>query len=112
MTGDVLDIVLANVAYAVLGIGLAALLGVFDRRRTTYADALIGLPLGIAAVMLVAGYAAILGFAVTPTVITLLAVAAATSGGWRLYRRRSALRPERDRMVLGRASRGCRALRS
>jgi hypothetical protein len=89
MTGDVLDIVLANVAYAVFGIGLAALVGVFDRRRTTYADALIGVPLGIAGVMLVAGNAAVLGFAVTPTVIALLAVAAATSGGWQLYRRRS-----------------------
>lgn len=90
MTGDVLNIVLANVAYAVLGIGLAALLGVFDRRATTYADALIGLPLGIAVVMLVGGYAAILGFAVTPTLITLLAVAAAILGGWHLSRRRSA----------------------
>ena len=90
MTANIASIVLANVAYAVLGIGLAALLGVFDRRPSTYIDALIGLPLGIAVVMLVAAQAALLGFALTPTLVALLAFAAAASGGWRLYRSRPA----------------------
>ncbi len=83
-----LGIALANVTYAVLGIGLAALLGVFDRRPATYVDALVGLPLGLAAVMILSTYGSLLGIGVTPTVVALLAVAAAGAGVWRLRRNR------------------------
>jgi hypothetical protein len=88
MSAAVVSIALANVTYAILGIGLAGLVGAFDRRVPTYADALIGLPLGIAAVMLLGAYCALLGIVLTPTLVSLLAVAAVIAGGWRLYRRR------------------------
>jgi hypothetical protein len=97
VSGAEVSIVLANVTYAILGIGLAALLGVFDRRPSTWVDALIGLPLGIATVMLVGAYAALLGIAMTPTLVALFALAAAAAGGRRLYRRRPASDETRTR---------------
>ena len=63
MSDALLGIALANVTYAILGIGLAALLGVFDRRPATYVDALIGVPLGLAAVMILSAYGSLLGSA-------------------------------------------------
>ena len=51
MSGATASIVLANIAYALIGVGLAAI-GVFDRRRSSLVDALLGIPLGIAVVLL------------------------------------------------------------
>jgi hypothetical protein len=86
MTGTVLGIVTANVAYALIGVGLAAALGAFDRRPRTLANAVVGLPLGICVVTLLSSYAALAGVPLGPTSLSLLAVAAAGAGAFRLRR--------------------------
>ena len=84
----VLGVVAANVAYAVGGVGLAAALGAFDRRPLTFPNALIGLLLGIAVVLLLSSYAALLGLPLGPTALALLAVATALVGALRVRRGR------------------------
>ena len=87
MSSSTASVVLANVAYALIGIGLAAAIGVFDRRRSTLVDALLGVSLGIAVVLLVSGYGALLGIEIGPIAVSLLAVAAVAVAGVRLRRR-------------------------
>ena len=84
MSGATASIVLANIAYALIGVGLAAAIGVFDRRRSSLVDALLGIPLGIAVVLLLSGYAAVIGVRINPTAISVLALAAIASGAARL----------------------------
>jgi hypothetical protein len=97
VSSDTAGIVLANVAYALIGIGFAGTIGVFDRRRSTFLDALLGLPLGIAVVMLLSAYAALVGVAISPAALSLLAVAAIAIAGVRLRRRPAAPEVERAR---------------
>jgi hypothetical protein len=88
MTAGVVSILLANLAYALLGVGLAASLGVFDRRESVVVTGLISGALGIATIGLVASYAALAGVAVTPTAMAVLVVVALAAGAWRLRQRR------------------------
>jgi uncharacterized membrane protein YqjE len=87
MTVDLVSILLANVAYGLLGVGLAAALGVFDRRESALVRLLLCPALGIAAIGLVSSYAALAGLAVDPAVVAVLAVVALAAGAWRLRRR-------------------------
>lgn len=90
---SVVSIVLAQVAYTGIGIGILAALGAFET-RPTLAPALIGFPLGLAAVMLLAACAALLGLAVGPTALSLLAACGAGTALWRTRRHRDrAARP-------------------
>lgn len=96
MSVDVFAIVLANVGYALLGICVAAMLGIFDRRRATWSRAAIGVPLGVALVMLVSSYAALLGVGIGQyTMFGLVAVAAV--GGWLRLRSTPSARPPEPR---------------
>lgn len=89
MTATVLAIIAANVVYALIGVGLAAALGAFDRRPRTLVNSLVGLPLGICAVLLLSSYAALAGVPLGPTSLSLLALVAAGAGALRLRRARA-----------------------
>lgn len=93
---DLVSIFLANLSYALIGIGLAAALGVFDRRPATFVRGLVGIPLGIAVVLLLAGYGAVAGVALTPTLVSLVAVGALAAGAWRLRRPAESELPVRE----------------
>jgi hypothetical protein len=84
MSADVFAIVLANLSYALFGIGVAAVLGMFDKRRSTWPRAAIGVPLGLALVMLISSYAALLGIAVGPNTMFVLVAVVGVAGWWRL----------------------------
>ena len=87
MSNATASIILVNVAYALIGVSLAAAIGVFDRRRSTFIDALLGIPLGMSVVMLFSAYGALIGVAISPTVLALLAVVAIAIAAIRLRRR-------------------------
>jgi hypothetical protein len=89
MSNAVLGVVAANVAYAAIGVGLAAALGAFDRRSTTFSSGLVGLPLGIAVVLILSAYAALLGLPLGPTTLSLLAVGSVAAGAWQLRQGRA-----------------------
>jgi hypothetical protein len=95
VTVDVIGILLANLAYALLGLGLAAAAGVFDRRQSVVVRGLISAALGIAVIGLAASFSALAGLAVTPAAVALLVVVALAVGGWRLRTR--LLRTPRER---------------
>ena len=91
MTGPALGVIVANVAYAAIGVGLAAALGVFDRRPATFANGFVGLPLGIAVVLLLSSYAALVGLPFGAMALTLVAVASVVAGAYRLRGARSSV---------------------
>jgi len=84
VTTSVFTLVLANLAYWLVGIGAFLALGVVDRRESTWAWIPVAYLFGIAIVVLPATYLALLGVAVGWTAIAVLAVVLFALGALRL----------------------------
>ena len=86
MTSPVVTLLLANLAYWLVGIGAFLALGIVDRREETWAWIPAAYLFGIAAVVVPSTYLALLGVAVGWTAIGLAAVALLAVGVLRLRR--------------------------
>lgn len=93
MTSSVVTLVLANLAYWLVGIGAFLALGIVDRRESTWAWTPAAYLFGIAFVVLPATYLALLGVAVGWTAIAVAAVVLFGVGAWRLRRQPPPPRP-------------------
>jgi hypothetical protein len=91
VTSSVFTLVLANVAYWLVGVGAFLALGIVDKRESTWAWIPAAYLFGIAAVVLPASYLALLGIGVGWTEIAVAAAAIYGAAWWRL--RRQAPRP-------------------
>jgi hypothetical protein len=78
LAADVVELIVANELYLLIGIGIAALLGLVDARPATWWRLPAAYLLGVAVVAIGASYAALAGYAVGWG--TLVVVASASLG--------------------------------
>jgi hypothetical protein len=86
LAADLTGLLIANVAYALVGGGLFVALGFVDRRRSTWPRLLAAHLFGVAVVVIPASYLALAGVGIGWTALSVLGAASVAAGVFRLRR--------------------------